>query len=142
MSSAAAVLRVVLSLVAPPAQIAVELLEVAPAAASPNVEAFVPSDSRKIYLISSSPVFLAAMQADPAYPDYDAIIKLASIIAHEVWHIEHGPDERSAYEAQLTTLARLGRGAGTPVYGSVQRSMLAVLNAQKKSQPAILIARR
>ena len=40
---------------------------------------------------------------------YDAVAKVASIVAHEEWHVRHGGDERGAYEAQLATLVRLGR---------------------------------
>ena len=35
------------------------------------------------------------------------VIRLASVLAHERAHIEHGPDEELAYLAQLITLERL-----------------------------------
>ena len=55
--------------------------------------------------------------------------KLASVLAHEEWHIRNGADESGAYYAQLTTLLRLGVPPDNNVYRSVQRSMQAVVPA-------------
>ena len=72
----------------------------------------------------------------------DAMRKLASILAHEEWHVRHGPDEKSAYEHQLITLIRLGVGPGTGIYRSVQVSMLKVLDARKRNRPERVLASR
>ena len=56
-----------------------------------------------------------------------------SVIVHEEWRLRHGMDESHAYNAQLRTLARLGRGPGTLAYDGVWRSMLAVLEVQRRS---------
>ena len=40
---------------------------------------------------------------------YTAIVKLASIITHEEWHVRYGADGRGAYRAQLH---RRGHGDG------------------------------
>ena len=61
--------------------------------------------------------------------------KLASILAHEEWHIRHGSDERGAYQQQLITLIRLGMQPGTGLYREVQLSMLKVIEARKRNKP-------
>ena len=35
---------------------------------------------------------------------YQCLLKLASVIVHETWHLKNGPDERGAYDAQLAFL--------------------------------------
>jgi hypothetical protein len=65
--------------------------------------------------------------------------KLASILAHEEWHVKHGPDERAAYEAQLTTLIRLGVQPGSSLYIGVVRSMLTVLK-KRPNKPDMVLA--
>jgi hypothetical protein len=72
-----------------------------------------------------------------------AMRKLASILAHEEWHIRHGSDERGAYEQQLTTLIRLGQQPGSGLYREVQISMLKVIEARKRNKsdkPELLLA--
>ena len=68
--------------------------------------------------------------------------KLASILAHEEWHVRHGPDEKGAYETHLITLISLGQPPGTGVYHAVQMSMLRILEARKRETPDRLLASR
>jgi hypothetical protein len=93
---------------------------------SPGIEAFVPVDGDTIYLMTSSAVFRAAQESRLPCGALGALRKIASIIVHEEWHVRNGADERGAYEAQLTALAAMGSGAGSPVYAEVSRSMRAV----------------
>ena len=82
-------------------------------------------DPDRIYLITSTQIFLHAQRASPTTDE--PLIKLASILVHEEWHIRNGPDEAGAYEAQLRTLFKLGAMPGGRLYRSVQASMTTVL---------------
>ena len=106
-------------------------LEQPPQGTSPNAEAFAVRNPDTIYLITSSAVFRAARSAQPSCSDRSSQVKLASILAHELWHVVNGSDEQGAYTAQLTTLIWLGVAPDHPVYGEVQRSMMAVMKARK-----------
>jgi hypothetical protein len=105
---------------------AIQLVDAPPSDVSRLSEAFTRPGSETIYVITSTEVFRQAQKSLRKCGDYDAVRKLASIIVHEQWHVRHGPDERGAYQAQLTTLAALGAGMQTPTYDNVLRSMLRV----------------
>lgn len=122
-----------------------ELLDVRPPGVSPNAEAFVRRNPDVIHLLTTAPVFRTALgaQAKGRCRDRESLAKIASIIVHEEWHLGHGPDERSAYEAQLTALTMLGFGPSTPLFSSVRRSMQRVLDAGRSAETGErLIARR
>ena len=112
----------------------IELIDIAPPGVSVGAEAFVRPGSGAIYLITSSSVFQTALKSVRC-TDSMAMRKLASILAHEEWHIHHGSDEREAYEQQLTTLIRLGQVPGSGLYREVQLSMLKVMEARKRNKP-------
>jgi hypothetical protein len=143
MSSADAVLACVLSLLGrsadsmPP----IQLVSEAPVQASEYVEAFVRPSDPTIYVVTSSAVFRDAQVQVRRQCGSHALNKLASILAHEEWHVRHGSDERGAYGAQLRALIRLGVPGDSPVYRGVIRSMLAVLDA-KELQPDGISATR
>jgi hypothetical protein len=118
----------------------IELIDIAPPGVSVGAEAFVGQDTRTIYLITSSSVFQDALQERKHCSETVTMRKLASVLAHEEWHVRHGPDERPAYEHQLTTLIRLGLQPGSGVYRSVQVSMLRVIEARKRNKPERLFA--
>jgi hypothetical protein len=44
---------------------------------------------------------------DAAGGDYQALIQLAGVLAHERWHVQHGRDEVGAYTAQLSIMEHL-----------------------------------
>jgi len=111
----------------------IELIDVAPPYVSDGAEAFVQRDT--IYLMTSSSAFRTALESRVGCSASWAMQKLASILAHEAWHVRHGPDEKSAYEHQLITLIQLGVQPGSGVYRSVQVSMLRVLEARKRNKP-------
>lgn len=94
---------------------------------APNVEGFVRGGSGVISVLTTSDVFAAARLGDCAS---DAVTKLASIVAHEEWHVLHGGDERGAYEWQLQTLVRLGVSATGSLFQGVIRAMRVVLASQ------------
>ena len=144
MTSAASVLVCVLGVLGrsagsmPP----IQLLDTPPPEASSQAQAFVRPGERTIYLITSTPVFKAAASARDACGAATELKILAAVLAHEEWHSRHGSDERSAYHAQLTMLARLGLGPGSAPYHSVTKSMIAVLKAQRRARPEGTVARR
>ena len=70
------------------------------------MDAFVRAGSGVISILTRTETFEAARRSECRA--YDAVAKVASVIAHEEWHVLHGGDERGAYEAQLATLVRLG----------------------------------
>jgi hypothetical protein len=117
----------------------IELIDIAPPAASVGAEAFVQQSTRTIYLITSSSVFQTALSARGCSTSV-AMRKLASILAHEEWHVRHGPDEKKAYERQLITLIQLGLQPGSGVYREVQLSMLRVIEARKRNKPDRVLA--
>ena len=44
---------------------------------------------------------------EAARTDYQALVRLAGILAHERWHIRHGRDEVGAYTVQLSIMEYL-----------------------------------
>ncbi len=119
----------------------IDLIDVAPIGVSVGAEAFVRRDSGTISLITSTIVFQDALSRGSC-SDWAAMRKLASILAHEEWHVRHGSDEKKAYEYQLITLIRLGEQPGTAVYSAVQSSMLRILEARKRAKAEQLLASR
>ena len=133
MSGTAAVLVCVLDLLGRQARSLppIELLAAPPRVISPNAEAFVQRDPDRIYLITSAPSFRRALDARLPCSNTMAIRKLASILVHEQWHLQHGADERTAYEAQLTALLSFGVPPESIIYHEVVKSMLAVSKADR-----------
>ena len=111
----------------------IQLVDVAPPGSSVGAEAYVRSGT--IYLITSSSVFQDALSSRIGCSATNAIRKLASILAHEQWHVRHGPDEKAAYQHQLITLIQLGLHPGSGVYRDVQTSMLRIVALRKRNAP-------
>jgi hypothetical protein len=55
-----------------------------------------------VYVRTDTEVYRAA-----AEKDYQALVRLAGILAHERWHVRYGPDEIGAYTAQLSIMEYL-----------------------------------
>jgi hypothetical protein len=98
----------------------VVLAEIKPEGLRAATEGFVVAGDSVIYVAAWSDTY-----SDAKAGDRDAILKLASIIAHERTHIEHGLSERGAYEEQIKMLRRCG--APPRLIDGVRRSMQAVL---------------
>jgi len=120
----------------------IELIDVAPPDVSVGAEAFVRRETQTIYLITSSSVFQSALRNPGHCSETVAMRKLASILAHEEWHIQNGPDEKGAYQRQLIALIQLGLPPGSGVYREVQVSMLRVVEARKRAKPERMLASR
>jgi hypothetical protein len=119
----------------------IELVDTVPIEASVQTEAFVRTNDPTIYIVTSSPMFRAVLASRSDCGDFVALKKLASVIAHEEWHVRHGSDERGAYQQQLTTLLWLGVHPDNSLYTSVVRSMLAVVKKQQE-KPEMMLARQ
>jgi len=111
----------------------IALVEERPPDASSRADAFVGPADRTIYVITSAPAFQSIQRTRDRCGERNTLMKLASVLVHEEWHVQHGPDERGAYLAQLVALLFLGAHPGHPVYLEVQRSMQAVLGREPKS---------
>jgi len=85
----------------------IEVVATRPPDASPTAEAWVWCNEDG----SAPPVIYVAantdMYADALQENRQALVKLAGILAHERWHLRHGPDEVGAYEAQLGAMVSL-----------------------------------
>ena len=134
MLSAAAVIVCALDLLArSPATFApIVLIDTRPEDVSSTAEAFVRRDPDTIYVLTSTPVFRAAQAGQR-----DALLKVASILVHEQWHIQHGADEEGAYQTQLMTLYMMGVPFNRPVAAEVRRSMFVVMKARKRAEPLL-----
>jgi hypothetical protein len=130
--TAESVLLCALSLLARPVDSfpPIAFVHTAPEDVSRDAEAYIRPGDGRIFLITSSRSFVRARTAFYKCGDREAIVKVASVLAHEEWHIRHGSDEEGAYMAQLMTLTLLKAGPGTPVFQEVHRSMRAVLRRQ------------
>jgi hypothetical protein len=78
-----------------------------PLDSSPFVEGFIYQGDETIYLSTYSDTYLSAKRGDR-----ESLIKLASVIAHEMVHVEQNkkhlkPDETPAYDQQLRILRQL-----------------------------------
>lgn len=105
-----------------------------PVDATLQAVAFVRKGEPAINIIGTSPLFRAAVEANQHRSEcrgLDLLRLLASSIAHEEWHLRHGPDERGAYLAQMTEIQRLGSGPGRWPYEAVRRAMKASLAGQE-----------
>lgn len=117
-----------------PTPVPIRFLEAPPAGVSKNAEAFLVRQPGTIYFITSSEVFRTAQRGyfEPGHAA--ACKKLASIIVHEEWHVQHGDDEEGAYVAQVTALLRVN--AESAVVGGVRRAMASAVKLQRERRVA------
>ena len=86
--------------------LSIVLIAALPVIVSPDAQAWTVSDEHgtgdRIFVYTRSRTFRCA---SARRSDQDqCLLRLASIIVHEAWHLRHGPDEAGAYEAQLAFL--------------------------------------
>jgi hypothetical protein len=82
-----------------------------------------------IYLANDSLVY-----RDAAAMEYQHLVRLAGILAHERWHMRHGLDEVAAYSAQLSAMADLH--ANSLYLTEVRLALARVRQQTKKPVPA------
>jgi hypothetical protein len=82
------------------------LISALPPMVSPGAEAWTVYDEHgkgaRIFVYTRSRTFRCA--SVPRWDQYQCLLKVASVIVHEAWHLRNGPDEAGAYEAQLIFL--------------------------------------
>ncbi len=121
---------------------ATQLVDGAPIGASRFAAAYVSRDAPPhIVLITSTAAFTAARRAKTECGDLDAIREIAGVLAHEEWHLRHGPDEEGAYDAQLTMLSFVGADPDGALYHKVKQAKLAVLARSRRAAQAPVVAR-
>jgi hypothetical protein len=119
----------------------VEFVDYPPVGVSASAQAYVRTPEARIVVITSTEAFTNARRTLYRCTDITAIREIAGVLAHEEWHVRHGPDEESAYNAQLTTLLAIGAGYGSPAYYKVLRAKLAVGAASRRNARAPMVAR-
>jgi hypothetical protein len=101
----------------------IQLVDQRPADVSARAEGFVRDGDPRIQLLTSTAVFVEARRATSKCGQLQALRRIASVIAHEEWHVRHPGDEVGAYRAQLMALAAMGAGVGNVLHADVLRSM-------------------
>ena len=129
-------LEAVLKLSAPDrASLPITLATVAPASASRGVEAWTTYDAvgrgERIFVYTGSDMFRCASRR---LAMRQCRIRLASVVVHEAWHFENGPNEGSAYEAQIVFLLR--NGAATEHVQAVRLAQSRVLAEERRATAA------
>ncbi len=88
------------------AHLPIVLISTLPRTVSPGAEAWTVYDEHgtgdRVFVYTRSRTFRCA--SVPRWDQYPCLLKIASVIVHEAWHLRHGPDEAGAYEAQLIFL--------------------------------------
>lgn len=110
----------------------VEFVGHPPVGVSASAQAYVHGPGARITLITSTAAFTNARRSQFACADIDAIREIAGVLAHEEWHVRHGADEESAYNAQLTTLAAVGVRLDSALYHKVFKAKLTVIAASRR----------
>jgi hypothetical protein len=111
---------------------AVEFVEHAPAGVSASAEGYAFYAEARIVLVTSTSAFTNARGARDRCGDVEAIREIAGVLAHEEWHVRHGPDEQGAYDAQLTALLFLDAGRISPLFHKVMLAKQAVSDRAKR----------
>jgi hypothetical protein len=119
------------------ASLPIALATAAPASASSGVEAWTSYDAdgngKHIFLYTRSDMFLCA---SPPLSMRQCLLRLASAVVHEAWHLEHRLEEREAYETQIAFLMR--NGAATEHVKAVRLAQMRVRAAERRATVAAL----
>jgi hypothetical protein len=111
---------------------AVEFVEHVPAGVSASAQGYALYTEARIVLITSTSAFTKARRASDRCGDVEAIREIAGVLAHEEWHVRHGPDEQGAYDAQLIALLYVDAGQNSPLFHKVMRAKQAVSDRAKR----------
>ena len=114
------------------ANLPVTLAAVAPSSASAGIEAWTSYDADgnvvQIIVYTGSDMFRCARWP---FGMRQCRVRLASVLVHEAWHLEHGRNEGDAYEAQIAFLMR--NGAATEHVKAVRLARNRVLAAEQRA---------
>ena len=110
----------------------VVLLPHLPSTVSSIAEAWTEYDANgkglRIFVYTSSHTFRCA---SARRADYQCLLKLASVLIHEAWHMKNGPDEAGAYNAQLAFVEF--NQASPLLINEIRQSRDGVLARQRKA---------
>jgi len=116
------------------ANLPITLATAAPASASYGVEAWTSYDAHgcgeRIFVYTGSDMFRCASRP---LSMRQCLLRLASVVVHEAWHLENGRDEEEAYEVQISFLLR--NGAATEHVKAVRLAQQRVLAAERARPP-------
>jgi len=119
----------------------VELVEKAPPGISALATGYALLAEQRIVIITSTAAFMQARRAPERCNSVEALREIAGVLAHEEWHVRHGPDEESAYNAQLTALLAVGARQESALYHEVLKARLAVIAKSRRAARAPMSAR-
>lgn len=119
----------------------VQFVEKVPAGVSQLAEGYARYTEPRIVLVTSTWAFAKARMARDRCGEVEAIREIAGVLAHEEWHVIHGPDEQGAYDAQLIALVYVGARQDGALYHRVMQSKLVVRHASKRAADAPALAR-
>jgi hypothetical protein len=111
---------------------AVEFVEHVPVGVSESAPGYALYTEARIVLVTSASAFTRARRARDRCGDIEAIREIAGVLAHEEWHVRHGPDEQGAYDAQLIALLYVGAGQNSPLFHKVMRAKQAAIDRAKR----------
>jgi len=117
------------------ANLPITLAAAAPVSASRGVEAWTSYDDEcgdRIFVYTGSDMFRCASRP---LGMRQCLLRLASAVVHEAWHLEHGRDEEEAYEVQIAFLLR--SGAATEHVKAVRLAQKRVLAAEHRATATI-----
>ena len=113
----------------------ITLATAAPASASFGVEAWTSYDADgtgdRIFVYTGSDMFRCASRP---LSMRQCLLRVASAVVHEAWHLENGRDEGQAYEVQIAFLLR--NGATTEHVAAVRLAQGHVLAAERRATAA------
>jgi hypothetical protein len=107
----------------------IEVVNIGPSDRTTTAEAWVRFDANDhaipvVYVRSDTEVYRDALMKD-----YQALVRLAGVLAHERWHLRHGRDESGAYDVQLSTMEYLHADAAQ--LAQVRRALMQVRSGRK-----------
>jgi len=117
----------------------IAFIEKGPPGVSAFAEGYTVLGEQRIVLITSAWAFRQATESSYKCDQSDALREVASVIAHEEWHVLHGVDENGAYDAQLRALLATGIGPTSSLFRNVMRAKQ-LLNAGKAPRAVTQIA--
>jgi hypothetical protein len=117
-----------------PAHLPIILTSTLPPTLSPNAEAWTVFDEacrgQRIFVYTRTAAFECA--GDPNPLQRQCVMKVASIVVHEAWHLRHGPDEAEAYRAQLLFLQMIEATAFQQVDPAAATEIAAIRRARDR----------
>jgi len=114
----------------------VQLVQSVPRSVSPLAQGYMLVGQEGFVLVTSTSAFSQARRATNRCGNIEAIREIAGVLAHEEWHLRHGPDEPGAYDAQLTALLFVGADQNGELYHRVMQAKQTVNAAKTRKRLA------